>query len=201
MILTAYGNAEPGDYPAQLIRTYTARYSSWNRFIYLFVILNSDRDTPHNGPDGAGMYAVAVCNKADAKNPASKSYKIRRAMLHPEEAKDFEICLNPPSPEEFTKSFRGRRRIVDIRVERRETNGNQVSVVTHIRRPSDGGWACIEGVFQGQETQDEGIQAFADLEELLQDAAVETQQDDLLRREDEDVGEWFERVQEFWKEN
>ena len=202
MIFTAYGNAEPGDYPAQLIRTYTARYHTWPRFIYLFVILKSDRDTPHNGPDGAGLYAVAVCNNAEGKNPASKSYKIRRAMLEPEEAKDFETRLNPPSPEEFTKPFRGRRRIVDIRVETRETNGKRVSVITHIRRPSDGEWACIEGMFQRDEKRDEDVEALSGFEEFAESAALEPQEDGgLLQREGEELGEWFERVEKFLKRN
>jgi hypothetical protein len=70
-------------------------------------------------------------------------------MLQAEEFRDISLAANPPPPEHFTEPYGDRHRILDIRVERREKDGNQVSVVTHICRPRDGEWQCIEGQYEG----------------------------------------------------
>src|SRR5205814_3029355 len=93
---TPYGNAEPGDYPALFTGCFEAKYPQASRLIFGFVILNDDRRTPHDGPDGGGLYAVAVCNKSEGTNPKSKPFRIRRAMLQPEEFQDPALSINPP---------------------------------------------------------------------------------------------------------
>jgi hypothetical protein len=149
MPITPYGNAESGDYPALFIGCFEASYPKSRRLIFGFAILNEDRETAHDGPDGEGLYAVAVCNKSEGTNPKSKPFKIRRAMLQPEEYRDLNLVANLPPPEHFTQPHCERQRVLDIRVERRQKDGKQVSVVTHICRPRDGEWQCIEGVYEG----------------------------------------------------
>jgi hypothetical protein len=149
MPITPYGNAELDDYPALFTGCFEARYPKASRLIFGFVILNPDRQTPREGLDGEGLYAVAVCNKSEGTNPKSKPFKIRRAMLQPEEFQDLRLAVEPPPPEHFTQPYGDRLRVLDIRVERREKDGRQVSLVTHISRPRDGEWQCIEGVYEG----------------------------------------------------
>ena len=72
-------------------------------------------------------------------------------MLQPEEARDNQLVLNLPGAEHFTTPYNGRERVLDIRVNRKETQGQRVSLVTHIRRPRDGEWQCIEGSYEGAE--------------------------------------------------
>src|SRR5262249_42595706 len=87
-------------------------------------------------------------NKSEGTSPKSKPFKIRRAMLQPEEFKDLKLATKPPPPEHFTEPYGDQYRILDIRVERRQTDGKQVNV-THICRPRDGEWQCIEGEYDG----------------------------------------------------
>lgn len=147
--ITPYGNAPTGEHPALFTGCFEAKYPKASRLLFGFVILNPDRETLHDGPDGEGLYAVAVCNQSEGANPKSKPFKIRRAMLQAEEFRDLSLAANPPPPEHFTEPYGDRHRILDIRVERREKDGNQVSLVTHIRRPRDGEWQCIEGQYEG----------------------------------------------------
>ena len=149
MPITPYGNTESGDYPAIFTGCFEGKYPRASRLIFGFAILNADRQTPHDGPDGEGLYAVAVCNKSEGTNPKSKPFKIRKAMLQPEEFQDLRLAVEPPPPEHFTEPYGDRQRVLDIRVERREKDGRQVSLVTHIRRPRDGEWQCIEGQYEG----------------------------------------------------
>src|SRR5947207_3171779 len=147
--ITPYGNAPAGDYPALFTGCFEAKYPKASRLIFGFTILNADRNTPHDGPDEEGLYAVAVCNKSEGTNPKSKHLRNRKAMLQPEEFRDLALAINPPPPEHFTEPYGDRHRILDIRVERRETDGKQVSVVTHICRPRDAEWQCVEGQYEG----------------------------------------------------
>ena len=149
MPFTPYGNAEPGDYPALFTGASEARYPKGMRLIYGFAVLNADHRTPQDGPDGGGLYAVAVCNMSPGTNPKSKPFLIRKAMLQPEEFEDPELSICPPPAEHFVGRFGDRLRVLDVRVTRRETDGHQVSVVTHICRPRDGEWQCIEGAYEG----------------------------------------------------
>jgi len=158
--ITPYGNAPNGDYPAIFTGAFEAKYPKSPRLIFGFTILNADGETPHNGSDGGGLYAVAICNKSDGTNPKSKPFKIRRAMLQPEEFKDLKLATSPPPPEHFTEPYDDRNRILEIRVERRQTDGKQVSIVTHIRRPRDGEWQCIEGEYEGPATGMRNIRPF-----------------------------------------
>src|SRR5260370_33712948 len=147
--ITPYGNAPAGDYPALFTGCFEAKYPKASRLIFGFTILNADSETHHDGPDDEGLYAVAVCNKSEGTNPKSKHFKIRKAMLQPEEFRDLALAINPPPPEHFTEPCGDRHRILDIRVERRETDGRQVSVVTHICRPRDAEWQGVEGQYEG----------------------------------------------------
>lgn len=151
-IIEPYGNAEPGDYPALFTGCFEAKFPKATRLIFGFVILNPDRKTAHDGPNGGGLYAVAVCNLSEGNNPKSKPFLIRRAMLQREEFEDLALSIKPPPPEHFEKAFEGRPRVLEIRVAQRETDGKQVSVVTHIRRPRDGEWRSIEGVYEGRQS-------------------------------------------------
>src|SRR5436309_11305885 len=78
--ITPYGNAPAGDYPALFTGCFEAKYPKASRLIFGFTILNADRETPHDGPDGEGVYAVAACNKSEGTNPKSKHFKIRNTM-------------------------------------------------------------------------------------------------------------------------
>jgi hypothetical protein len=62
-------------------------------------------------------------------NPKSKPYKIRRAMLQTEEARDNQLVLNLPAAEHFTTPYNGRERVLEVRVTQREKDGRQVSLV------------------------------------------------------------------------
>ena len=147
--MTPYGNAEPGDYPALFTGCFEAQYPKAIRLIVGFVILNPDRATPHDGADGGGLYAVAVCNRSEGTNPKSKPFLIRKAMLQPEEFADLRLSVNPPPPEHFETPYGDRQRVLDIRVVCRHTDGRRVSLVTDICRPRDGVWQGIEGVYEG----------------------------------------------------
>ena len=149
MPITPYGNAEPGDYPALFTGCFEARFPKAKRLIFGFAILNADRRTAHDGPDGGGLYAVAVCNLSEGINPKSKPFRIRKAMLQPEEFADVTLAIRPPPPEHFEARCGERLRVLDIRVARRDKDGRQVSVVTDICRPRDRVWQSIEGVYEG----------------------------------------------------
>jgi hypothetical protein len=151
MPITPYGNAEAGGYTVLFTGAFEASYPKARRLIFGFAILRADRQTLEDGPDGCGLYAVAVCNRSDGTNPKSKPYKIRRAMLQPEEARDNQLVLSLPAAEHFTTPYEDRQRILEVRVTQREKDGRQVSLVTHIRRPRDGEWQCIEGEYEGAE--------------------------------------------------
>jgi hypothetical protein len=149
MPVTPYGNSDPGEYPALFTGSFEARFPKGMRLIFGFAVLNPDRQTLHDGPDGGGLWAVAVCNRSDGTNPKSKPYKIRRAMLQPEEAADNQLVLDLPPAEHFTAPYGERQRVLDIRVACRDTEAGRLSLVTHICRPRDGEWQCIEGMYEG----------------------------------------------------
>jgi hypothetical protein len=149
MPVTPYGNSEPGDYPALFTGSFQARYPKGMRLIFGFAILNDDRRTLSEREDGEGLWAVAVCNPSGGNNPKSKPYKIRKAMLQPEEAADNQLVLNPPPDEQFAAPYGDRQRVLDIRVVCLQTGNRRVSKVTHICRPRDGVWQAIEGVYEG----------------------------------------------------
>src|SRR5437763_12194560 len=114
MPITPYGNAEAGESPALFTGSFEAQYPKGKRLIFGFVILNDDRRTPHDGPDGGGLYAVAVCNKSEGANPKSKPFRIRRAMLQPEEFENPALSIIPPAAEHFEIPFEDRLRVLDI---------------------------------------------------------------------------------------
>jgi hypothetical protein len=147
--ITPYGNAPAGEHPAIFTGAFEVPYPKGKRQLFGFAILNADRQTPHDGPDGGGLWAVAVCNPCVGKNPKSKPFLIRRAMLQPEEFQDLALSINPPPAEHFEPKPGNTPRVLDIRVVSKQEEGKRVSIVTHICRPRDGVWQLIEGVFEG----------------------------------------------------
>ncbi len=150
-ISSVFGNAPNGDHPAIFIAAETVKYPKGLRRIFGFLVLNEDQSAPLQNEEGDPLYAVAVCNGSKGKNPKSKPHKICKAMLRSDEYDPIDAALEVPEPEHFTRRNEdGSHRVLWIRVEEKQTAGRQVSVVTHIKRPRDGEWECIEGQYEGR---------------------------------------------------
>ena len=106
-----------------------------------FLILNDDKQTPKLNNKEEPYYSTIICNKSKGSNPKSKVSKIIKAMLTKEEYDPLDIHLGLPNISYFYK------RIMQVRVTTKETGMN---FITHIQKPRDNQWECIEGEFEGK---------------------------------------------------
>tara|TARA_Y100000590_G_C15342908_1_gene872134 strand:- start:84 stop:623 length:540 start_codon:yes stop_codon:yes gene_type:complete len=148
--LKPYGDNTPnGEYYAAFITLDEERFpSGQKRKVFKFVILDETTKKPRVDENNNTMFAVAVCNSTECKSTKSKIVKVIRALLTGENYDPIKSLLEIPQPEElrFTKAY--------IRVKQRTSNkGKTVSNITHIKRPRDGQWECIESVFDKKKTK------------------------------------------------
>ena len=138
---TPYANCPSGEYWAAFCNSVVKKYPKGEREILSFLILNEDKKTPQQSNKEEAYYSVIVCNKSKGSSPKSKVNKIKKAMLTKEEYDPIDICLGLPNFDNFNK------RKMKIRV---TTKGTGMNFVTHIQRPRDNEWECIEGEFEGK---------------------------------------------------
>ena len=154
-ISSVYGTAPEGEHPAILTGSETTKYPKGLRRIFGYLVLKPDQSAPLLDANGEPYYAVAVCNASEGKSPKSKPYKICKAMLQAREYNQIDAALGVPDPEHFLeKNKDGTNRIIWIRVEQRQSGDTAHSLVTHIRRPRDEVWECIEGEFDKRSIED-----------------------------------------------
>jgi hypothetical protein len=102
--------------------------------------LNEDKETPRLNNHGEAYYSTIICNQSKGSSPKSKVNKIKKAMLTKEEYDPLDVHLGLPTTETFYK------RIVKVKV---CPKSNDKNFITHIQRPRDNEWECIEGEFDG----------------------------------------------------
>ena len=137
---TPYANCPSGEYWAAFFNSEVKKYPRGKREILSFVILNEDKKTPLLNNSGEPYYSTTICNESKGSSPKSKANKIKKAMLTKEEYDPIDVCLGLPNFDNFNK------RKMKIRV---TTKGTGMNFVTHIQRPRDNEWECIEGEFEG----------------------------------------------------
>ena len=139
---TAYANCPSGEYWAILSNSEVKKYPTKGfREVLTFLILNDDKQTPKLNNKEEPYYSTIICNKSKGSNPKSKVSKIIKAMLTKEEYDPLDIHLGLPNISYFYK------RIMQVRVTTKETGMN---FITHIQKPRDNQWECIEGEFEGK---------------------------------------------------
>ena len=137
---TPYTNCPSGEYWAAFCNSEVKKYPKGKREIISFVILNEDKKTPRLNNQGEPYYSTIICNESKGSSPKSKANKIKKAMLTKEEYDPLDVCLGLPNFDNFNK------RKIRIRI---TTKGTGMNFVTHIQRPRDNEWECIEGEFDG----------------------------------------------------
>ena len=137
---TPYTNCPSGEYWATFCNSEVKKYPRGKREIISFLILNEDKKTPRLNNKGEPYYSTIICNQSKGSSPKSKVSKIKKAMLTKEEYDPIDVCLGVPNFDNFNK------RKMKIRVTTKETGMN---FITHIQRPRDDQWECIEGEFDG----------------------------------------------------
>jgi hypothetical protein len=138
---TAYANCPSGEYWAIFSNSEVKKYPKGSREVLTFLILNDDKQTPKLNNKEEPYYSTIICNKSKGSNPKSKVSKIIKAMLTKEEYDPLDIHLGLPNISYFYK------RIMQVRVTTKETGMN---FITHIQKPRDNQWECIEGEFEGK---------------------------------------------------
>jgi len=138
---TPYTNCPSGEYWAAFCNSEVKKYPRGKREIISFLILNEDKKTPRLNNKGEPYYSTIICNQSKGSSPKSKVSKIKKAMLTKEEYDPIDVCLGVPNFDNFNK------RKMKIRV---TTKGTGMNFVTHIQRPRDNEWECIEGEFDGK---------------------------------------------------
>ena len=137
---TPYTNCPSGEYWATFCNSEVKKYPRGKREIISFLILNEDKKTPRLNNKGEPYYSTIICNESKGTSPKSKVSKIKNAMLTKEEYDPIDVCLGVPNFDNFNK------RKMKIRV---TTKGTGMNFATHIQRPRDDQWECIEGEFDG----------------------------------------------------
>ena len=140
---TAYANCPSGEYWAIFSNSEIKKYPKGKREVLTFLILNDDKETPKINNKEEPYYSTIICNESKGSNPKSKVSKIKKAMLTKEEYNPIDIHLGLPTIETFYK------RILKVKVCPKSNNKN---FITHIQRPRDNQWECIEGEFEGKYT-------------------------------------------------
>ena len=141
-------NCPSGEYPAIFCNSEVVKYPKGKRQILSFLIMNEDNTKPRSNNMGENYYAVAVCNPSKGSNPKSKVHKILKAMLTEDEYDPLHSELALPSMDEYLPSKGAPNRIIKVRV-KKVGDEKQAAVVSHIQRPRDNEWECIEGEFEG----------------------------------------------------
>ena len=136
---TPYANCPSGEYWATFFNSEIKKYPKGERQLLTFLILDEEQQ-PFLNNQGEAYYSVIVCNKSKGSSPKSKINKIKKAMLAIDEYDPIEIHLGLPEVDKFYK------RKIKIRITTKETGMN---FITHIQRPRDDQWECIEGEFDG----------------------------------------------------
>jgi hypothetical protein len=141
-------NCPTGEYPAIFCNSEVVKYPKGKRQILSFLIMNEDNTKPRSNNMGDNYYAVAVCNPSKGSNPKSKVHKILKAMLTEDEYDPLHSELALPSMDEYLPSKGLPNRIIKVRV-KKVGDDKQASLVSHIKRPRDNEWECVEGEFEG----------------------------------------------------
>ena len=136
---TPYANCPSGEYWAIFFNSEIKKYPKGERQLLTFLILDEEQQ-PFLNNQGEAYYSVIVCNKSKGSSPKSKINKIKKAMLAIDEYDPIEINLGLPELDKFYK------RKMKIRITTKE---NGMNFITHIQRPRDDQWECIEGEFEG----------------------------------------------------
>ena len=136
---TPYANCPSGEYWAIFFNSEIKKYPKGERQLLTFLILDEEQQ-PFLNNQGEAYYSVIVCNKSKGSSPKSKINKIKKAMLAIDEYDSIDIHLGLPELDKFYK------RKMKIRI---TTKGTGMNFVTHIQRPRDNEWECIEGEFDG----------------------------------------------------
>ncbi len=137
---TPYANCPSGEYWAIFFNSEIKKYPKGERQLLTFLILNEEQQ-PFLNNQGEAYYSVIVCNKSKGSSPKSKINKIKKAMLAIDEYDSIDIHLGLPELDKFYK------RKFKVRVSSKNKNYNFIS---HIQRPRDNEWECIEGEFEGR---------------------------------------------------
>ena len=140
---TAYTNCPSGEYWAVFCNSEVKKYPKGKREVLTFLILNDDKETPKINNKEEPYYSTIICNESKGSSPKSKVNKIKKSMLNKEEYDPIDIHLGLPTIETFYK------RILKVKVCPKTNNKN---FITHIQRPRDDQWECIEGEFEGKYT-------------------------------------------------
>ena len=138
---TAYTNCPSGEYWAIFSNSEVKKYPRGKREILSFLILNDDKETPRLNNKEEPYYSTIICNESKGSSPKSKVNKIKKSMLSKEEYDPISIHLGVPTIETFYN------RILKVKVCPKSNNKN---FITHIQRPRDNQWECIEGEFEGK---------------------------------------------------
>ena len=136
---TPYANCPSGEYWAIFFNSEIKKYPKGERQLLTFLILNEEQQ-PFLNNQGEAYYSVIVCNKSKGSSPKSKINKIKKAMLAIDEYDPIDIHLGLPELDKFYK------RKFKVRVSGKNKKYN---FITHIQRPRDNEWECIEGEFEG----------------------------------------------------
>ena len=137
---TPYTNCPSGEYWAAFCNSEVKKYPKGKREILGFLILDEDKEAPRLNNKGDPYYSTIICNESKGSSPKSKVNKIKKAMLTKEEYDPLDVHLGLPTIETFYK------RIVKVKV---CPKSNDKNFITHIQRPRDNQWECIEGEFEG----------------------------------------------------
>ena len=137
---TPYTNCPSGEYWAAFCNSEVKKYPKGKREILGFLILDEDKEAPRLNNKGDPYYSTIICNQSKGSSPKSKVNKIKKAMLTKEEYDPLDVHLGLPTTETFYK------RIVKVKV---CPKSNDKNFITHIQRPRDNEWECIEGEFDG----------------------------------------------------
>ena len=138
---TAYTNCPSGEYWAVFYNSEVKKYPKGKREVLSFLILNDDKETPRLNNKEEPYYSTIICNESKGSSPKSKVNKIKKSMLSKEEYDPISIHLGVPTIDTFYK------RVLKVKVCPKSNNKN---FITHIQRPRDNQWECIEGEFEGK---------------------------------------------------
>tara|TARA_B100001057_G_C22699563_1_gene891135 strand:- start:88 stop:792 length:705 start_codon:yes stop_codon:yes gene_type:complete len=156
---TAYANCPSGEYWAILSNSEVKKYPKGYREVLTFLILNDDKQTPKLNNKEEPYYSTIICNKSKGSSPKSKVNKIKRSMLSKEEYDPINIHLGVPTIETFYN------RKLKVKVCLKSNNKN---FITHIKRPRDNQWECIEGEFEGKFiTKTDPIEVFKSMKHTI----------------------------------
>ena len=140
---TPYTNCPSGEYWAAFCNSEVKKYPKGKREILSFLILNDDKKTPRLNNKEEPYYSTIICNESKGSSPKSKVNKIKKSMLKKEEYDPIDVHLGLPTIDTFYK------RILKVKVCPKSNNKN---FITHIQRPRDDQWECIEREFEGKYT-------------------------------------------------